>query len=45
MASNHNLSRRTMLRLGVGGAAAVALAPMGPVSAFAAPRRAAATGG
>ena len=38
MASNHNLSRRTMLRLGVGGAAAVALAPMGPVSAFAAPK-------
>jgi hypothetical protein len=38
MASNHNPSRRTMLKLGVGGAAAVALAPMGPVSAFAAPK-------
>ena len=38
MASNHNPSRRTMLKLGVGGAAAVALAPLGPVSAFAAPK-------
>jgi hypothetical protein len=38
MASNHNLSRRSMLKLGVGGAAAVALAPLGPVSAFAVPK-------
>ncbi len=44
MASNHHLSRRTMLRLGVGGAAAVALAPLGPVSAFAVPKPGTANG-
>jgi hypothetical protein len=38
MAHNHHVSRRQMLKLGVGGAAAVALAPLGPVSAFAAPQ-------
>jgi hypothetical protein len=38
--TNHDVSRRQLLRLGVGGAAAAALVPMGPVSAFAAPQTA-----
>jgi hypothetical protein len=38
--TNHDVSRRQMLRLGLGGAAAAALVPMGPVSAFAAPQAA-----
>ena len=37
MAHNHDFSRRQMLKLGAAGAAGVALAPLGGVSAFAAP--------
>ncbi len=42
--ARNNLSRRHLLRLGAGGAAAVALAPLGPVNAFAAPKAGTANG-
>src|SRR5688500_10125985 len=44
MAQNKDISRRLMLKLGVGSAAAVALAPLGPVSAFAVPKTVTANG-